>query len=202
MSGMREVPAGRRLLSPDRRRPYTPDSREGRPLILKILTLLRHADASPATTHQDDHDRPLSARGVAACEALAADLAIVRAHPDLVLCSSAERAKETLIRLRPALDAGRVEHATDLYLASDDALLERLWGIEDGVARALVVAHNPGVQILTARLTGSGDADLCQRASSGFPAAALAELHFEVEGWAAIRDGSGRLARFVTPAPL
>jgi phosphohistidine phosphatase len=169
---------------------------------LKILSLLRHADASPATRHQPDRDRPLSARGRATCQALATSLASSGAGPDLVLCSTAERARRTLEGLRSALAPRRVVHADALYLASDDALLEQLWTLGDAVRRVLLIGHNPGLELLAARLTGGGDEHARQRAASGLAPAALAELHFDVEDWSALRDRSGRLVRFLTPDPL
>jgi phosphohistidine phosphatase len=166
---------------------------------LKTLWLLRHADASPAAIHQDDRDRTLNARGLAACDSLAALLAKRAPIAGLVLCSTAERAQQTWSRLEHAFRAARLELADDLYLASDDALLERLWAVEDGIAQVLVVAHNPGLQRLAARLAGGGDEWALQRVGRGFPAAALAELHFDVDRWSRIRERAGSLARFVTP---
>jgi phosphohistidine phosphatase len=169
---------------------------------LKILTLLRHADASPAAGHQDDRDRPLSGRGRATCAALAASLAASGTGADLVLCSTAERARSTFECLRPALASAEVLHADGLYLASDDALLERLWCVDDDVRRLLLIGHNPGLELLTARLVGRGDPQMRARAASGIPPAGLAELHFGVRRWSAIRERSGRLARFLTPDSL
>jgi phosphohistidine phosphatase len=169
---------------------------------LKTLTLLRHADASPAAHRQEDRDRPLSGRGRAACAALAASLAASGAEADLVLCSAAERARSTLECLRPALAPAEVVHEEALYLASDDALLEQLWSLEDATSRVVLIGHNPGLELLTARLVGAGDPEARQRIAAGLPPAGLAELHFDVERWRAIRERSGRLARFVTPDSL
>jgi phosphohistidine phosphatase len=169
---------------------------------LKILTLLRHADASQAVGNQSDGDRPLSPGGVATCETLASFLADAPIGAELVLCSTALRAQQTFARLGRGFAVGRVEHADDLYLASDDTLLERLWAIEPEIDRVLLVAHNPGIQILTTRLARGGDQHALQRAARGFPAAGLAELHFEVADWSAVRDGAGALVRFVTPDSL
>jgi len=144
----------------------------------------------------------LSARGLEACRALATSLATPRAGADLVLCSTAERARRTLEGLQPSLPRAEVVHDAALYLASDDALLEQLWAVGDAVRHVLLVGHNPGLEILTARLTGGGDEAARQRAASGLPPAALAELHFDVERWSALRDRSGRLVRFVTPDAL
>ena len=60
---------------------------------LKKLTLLRHAKAVPALPGIDDHARPLNGRGRRAAAQVGIETA--GARPDLVLCSSATRTRET-----------------------------------------------------------------------------------------------------------
>jgi len=62
----------------------------------KRLFVLRHAKSSWDDPGLADHDRPLAPRGRRATQAIAAHLDAAGIAPDLVLCSSARRARETL----------------------------------------------------------------------------------------------------------
>ena len=62
----------------------------------KRLFILRHAKSSWDDPGLDDHDRPLAPRGRRAVEALASYLSAREIRPDLVLCSSSRRTRETL----------------------------------------------------------------------------------------------------------
>ena len=60
------------------------------------LILLRHAKSSWGQAELADHDRPLNGRGRRQAPLVGAWLAAEDCEPDLVLCSSARRARETL----------------------------------------------------------------------------------------------------------
>jgi phosphohistidine phosphatase len=68
---------------------------------MKRLYLLRHAKSSWKDTSLPDHDRPLAGRGRRAAKAIARHMREQGIEPDLVLCSSARRARETLDRMEP-----------------------------------------------------------------------------------------------------
>jgi phosphohistidine phosphatase SixA len=63
------------------------------------LYLLRHAKSSWDEPALADHDRPLAARGRRAGELLAEHVRRARIAPQLVLCSSSARTRETLATL-------------------------------------------------------------------------------------------------------
>ena len=63
---------------------------------MRELVLLRHAHAESAAPGQDDFDRPLSRDGLAEAEAAGAWLRKQSWTPDLIVCSPARRARETL----------------------------------------------------------------------------------------------------------
>ena len=70
----------------------------------KTLYLLRHAKSSWDDPELADHDRPLAPRGLRNIAALAAHVRAKGISPSLILCSSAQRARETLAGVLPALD--------------------------------------------------------------------------------------------------
>jgi phosphohistidine phosphatase len=118
---------------------------------MRRLYLLRHAKSSWEDAGLADHDRPLAPRGRRAAKAIGRYLRDSGIEPQLVLCSSARRAQETLER---AGLAGRVE--PELYGASADALLARLRHISPEVRSVMLIGHNPGVQQLALLLARPG----------------------------------------------
>jgi phosphohistidine phosphatase len=166
------------------------------------LSLLRHAKSSWDDGGLDDHDRPLAPRGEKAIRRLAKHVAGAGVAPDLVLCSSARRTVMTLEGIRPELPADtevRVERG--LYAASSSALLARLRRVDDSVDSVLLIAHNPGIEMLAATLIGAGDDRLRERLAEKFPTGALADLHFEGP-WAKLAAGAATLESFVVPRDL
>ena len=165
-----------------------------------IVSLLRHAKSSWANPGMDDAHRPLNARGRDAAPLIAAWMAENAIIPDTVLCSTATRATETSALVLPALSPQPApQYRDDLYLASPDALLAMLRALPDAVQHVMIVGHNPGLEALAQRLTGSGDKQARQHLAEKFPTAALAVLRFEAKSWAKIAPRKGRLLHFITP---
>jgi phosphohistidine phosphatase len=167
---------------------------------MKTLFLLRHAKSSWDDPGLADHERPLAKRGRRASKVLAEHLRNERIAPELVLCSSSRRTRETLDRIAPALgDEVRVEVERDLYAASAERLLQHLRKVDDGVGSVMLIGHNPGVEQLAIKLAGDGDklADLRTK----YPTGALARLEFDAS-WSELEPGSAELVDFVKPKQL
>ena len=120
---------------------------------MTTLVLVRHAKSDWGDARLDDHDRPLSARGMREAPVLARRLAASGLRPDALLSSTALRARTTAgffgaaLGLEPELDAG-------LYGAPASALLAA--AAARGVDGVMVVAHDPGMTVLAERLSGGG----------------------------------------------
>ncbi len=197
MPGAGPPPAPRAAIQ----RPPGPD-REGDTV---QLDLLRHAKSSWADPDHDDHERPLNARGETAAGAIGRYLAARGSLPDVVLCSSARRARETWERVARELPAEHpVELAVEdsLYLASPGALLERLRAIPAQVTSAMLVGHNPGLAQLAGALSREDPFNRGLDAMRAkYPTAGLATLRFE-DPWGELAVGRGDLVRFLTPKDL
>ena len=116
---------------------------------MHTLYLLRHAKSSWSDPTLPDEERPLAPRGRRDAKRVAEHLVQLGIEPELVLCSSARRTRETLELIRPALDATTsVALEAELYAATADTLLEHLRAVPDGVASVLLIGHNPGLQDL------------------------------------------------------
>lgn len=166
------------------------------------LHLLRHAEAASPSARPLDHERPLTPRGRRVGAALADHLRSASVAPELVLSSSALRARETLDAIRPGLPAD-VEVAFDdgVYEAATSTLLARIQALPDDVRCVLVIGHNPAVGQLATSLAADGDTDGLERMTTGYPAGALASLTLEAAWWQ-LEPGAAALTGFVTPADL
>jgi phosphohistidine phosphatase len=167
---------------------------------VKYLYLLRHAKSDWGNSSLPDHDRPLNKRGTHAADAMAGHFRDKDIRPELVLCSTALRAGETLEPVATVLGAAStVQIERKLYGASAEDLLDRVREVPDGVGSVLLIGHNPGMEGLALALAGTGRA--LDRIREKFPTAALATL--EVPGtWRELQPGSAELTDFVVPRDL
>jgi phosphohistidine phosphatase len=123
-------------------------------------------------------------------------------RPTLVLCSSARRTRETLEAVSPG---GATTIEPELYEASAAWIIERLRNVPDQTESAMVIGHNPAMQILVLRLAGAhglqlGNADL-SAVQRKFPTGALATLAFD-GAWSDLAPGGAELVSFVRPRAL
>jgi phosphohistidine phosphatase len=166
---------------------------------VRILYLLRHAKSSWADPALPDSERPLAPRGRRDGKRIAQHLLRLGREPELVLCSSAARTRETLELVRPALSVSTVLIEEELYAASSDELLARLRLVPDAPASVMLIGHNPGLQQLALDLTSAG-VELV-RLKEKFPTAALATLALATS-WSDIAPGGATLIDYVVPKQL
>ena len=163
------------------------------------LLLLRHAKSSWVDPTLPDHDRPLASRGRRDAKRIAKHLAGLEFEPELVLCSSAVRTRETLELVRPALGNSKVLFEDGLYGASSDELLARIRVVPDAVGSVMLIGHNPGLEQLALLLASSGDE--LRRLETKFPTAALATLAVETT-WSRLAPGDAILTAYIVPKQL
>jgi phosphohistidine phosphatase len=162
------------------------------------LMLLRHAKSDWSRAGLGDHERPLNARGRKAAPKIGAYMARHALMPDLVVASTATRARDTLDLVLAAFKrAPKAAYDARLYEAEAGALLDVLKETPRGTQSLLLVGHNPGLAELAALLIASGNAEARARLTAKFPTAALAVIDFTLDEWSKLRPRSGRLDRFV-----
>jgi phosphohistidine phosphatase len=167
---------------------------------VKRLFLLRHAKSAWDDPALRDRDRPLAPRGRKAAKRVARWASKHGVRPQLVVCSNAVRAQQTLQRVLPALGEPAVWVEVTLYAAGAETLLARVRTLPDEVDEAMLVGHNPGLMELLLLLAAPGP--LRERALGNVPTGALAELETDVERWADVLPGEARLTEFVLPREL
>jgi phosphohistidine phosphatase len=164
---------------------------------VKRLHLLRHAKSSWEDESLPDRERPLAPRGRRASKRMARHMADAGLGIELIVCSPARRARETLDPLLGLMEPElRVEPR--LYGAGVGELLELVRELPGNVDCALFVGHNPGLHEFAERLAGESDERLARK----YPTAALASFELDLKGWAESELGRGRLVAFVRPREL
>jgi phosphohistidine phosphatase len=127
-------------------------------------------------------------------------------RPDLVLCSTAERARETWRLIAGELDISpHVASEELIYGAAGTALLGLVRRTPPAVRTLSLVGHDPGVPDLAGTLAGAyaeaPPVGALQRMRAKFPTGAVAVL--TVPGaWRDLDPGGARLTEFVVPRDL
>ncbi|MEU6025280.1 histidine phosphatase family protein [Micromonospora sp. NPDC047134] len=133
----------------------------------RTLVLLRHAKAEPPTEDGRDAQRPLSARGRADAAAAGAWLARHGLLPEVVLCSAALRTRQTWHGVQTGLTGSPAEggptgpvpavrYEPEAYEAHPLDLLRLVRGVDPGAGTVLLIAHNPGISLLSGLLDPYG----------------------------------------------
>ncbi|MCB0214987.1 MAG: histidine phosphatase family protein [Chloroflexi bacterium] len=162
---------------------------------MKTLLVMRHAKSSWKREDLTDHDRPLNGRGRRDAPRMGELLADRDLVPDLILASTARRARDTAMALADACGYdGQPLLSRQLYGADPERCLSLLRQLGGDAERVLLVAHNPGMAELVDQLTDRFE---------DFPTAALACIVLPIESWDALDDTiSGDLIALWRPREL
>ena len=167
------------------------------------LSLLRHAKAGSDRAGVRDIERPLAPRGERTAPQMGRFIADHHLEPDLVLCSTARRTRQTLDLVMAELASKpKVVFDEALYLAEPEAILQVIQARARALKRVMVIGHNPGLQELALLLAGAGRKTDLAAIATKFPTAGLAVLNFTATDWDDARPGSGVLRLFMAPRRL
>ena len=120
------------------------------------------------------------------------------------MVSTARRTLETWDEVESVLgEINATRYRDELYLATPGELLAQLAEIDNGVARAIVVGHNPGLESLAHLLAGPGTVpQALDDLRRGFPTAGLAVFELAGNSWSRLGADGARLVEFVRPGDL
>lgn len=166
--------------------------------------LMRHAKSAWDNPELTDYFRRLAPRGQEAAPVMARHM-IANGHiPDRILCSSAQRTRETLALMLPFFPEDmEIIVAKALYETSAATYLDFIRAHGQSARALMVIGHNPALEELGPALVGVNNVDHGRvHASAKYPTAALAVMTFEAPAWAEIRAGGGRGLSFVRPRDL
>ena len=140
----------------------------------KTLHMVRHAKSDWSAADLNDFDRPLNEQGLQDAPEMGRRLRERKAIPELILCSPARRARETLAGLDLGVDNAVFDER--IYCASTVTLLEIIRSVPNQYVSAMIIGHNPGMTALAAQLSGT--------AFDGLPTCAVVSSDLECSRWA------------------
>ena len=164
---------------------------------MKELIIVRHAKSSWGDADLDDHDRPLNGRGKRVAPLMGEAIAARAGKPDVILSSTAKRARETAGMIATALcfPDGEIIDEGQIYLASTTRLFQVLRQIGESHTSAMIFGHCPGVHDLTNAL--------CRDAGiNHFPTCGVAMTQLEIDHWGEIDLACGRMVEFLVPKEI
>ena len=154
---------------------------------MRQIILLRHAKAEPSHPGRDDHNRPLALKGWDDAPRTTRRMIAQGFRPDMVLCSTARRCRETVEAAEEVLSGSSIEFRAELYHASPQTLWDTARAASGRTSHAsvMLVAHNPGLRELATKLTPMG-APLADELRTSFPTASIAVFNADDDsttGW-------------------
>ena len=164
------------------------------------LFILRHCKSDWDTNIRQDELRPLSKRGINNAGKLGQWMCKQAFHPELVICSSAVRARQTLELVNESLKIhdDRIQFHENLYLASLKTLLKFLTEVDASYQSVLVVGHNPGMDYLVEYIS----CNQVPLTKSGKLMTTGCLAHFDCpDNWQTLKHG-GNLLSITRPADL
>ena len=162
---------------------------------MKTLLLMRHAKSSWKDDSLNDHERPLKKRGRKDAKLIAKVIEKKDLVPDLILCSTAVRAKETAEIVVGKLGYEKeTRYLRDLYMCEPEDFIEILNDLDNSFEKVMLVAHNPGLEAFLQIVDGEIEA---------LPTSALADMALAIDDWKDLTlDSMGDLIGFWTPKEL
>ncbi|MDQ2757510.1 MAG: histidine phosphatase family protein [Actinomycetota bacterium] len=162
----------------------------------RTLVLVRHAKAEQVPG-KADHDRSLTSRGHHDAEAAGRWLHEQGVVPELVICSTSQRTRETWSAIaHGGCHTEYVEYRRAAYEGGTRGLLRTIREDAGEVGTLVVVGHAPTVPELASLLTdGSGSVDAHRALAEGYPTCGVSLLRVEGE-WVDLDVGIATLERF------
>lgn len=160
------------------------------------LIILRHAKScwdSPAPT---DHDRPLAPRGQKASSIIGKWLVSEGHEPKIVLCSTAQRARQTWDLVQMQLNKPEiVKFMHEIYLYGTQEIMH-LVQQQGQLSPLMVVGHNPAIGEFAIHMLKniSHHKDFYR-----YPTAAVTVCEFQANSWSDVHPNTGQLLGFTVP---
>ena len=158
---------------------------------MKKVILFRHAMAAYSALNEPDHDRALTPKGIVDAQNMGIYLKNKKEFPELVISSSAIRAKNTA---KHAIKSGQwkceflIENK--IYGGNPNYLIDLLNRQPDKVNIVCLVGHEPHFSKFVLLTTGK---------LKKLPTASMAILSFDCNSWSQLYFNSGKLNSILEP---
>lgn len=160
------------------------------------LYIVRHAKAEDRATFMADHDRQLTSDGIIAAARMGRYLHQKDTHPDVIISSTAARAKDTarVMAEQMGYDPAEIRLDEHLFEGGPKAYLAAVNALPNSVQAAMIVGHNPDVSYLAEYLTHQDIGSM----SKGAVVAAT----FSSQNWSEVSGRTGQVAFQIGPKQL
>jgi len=160
---------------------------------MKTLFLVRHAKSSWKYPRLDDFERPLNKRGRKNAPLMGQILRQLKANPDFIISSPANRAAMTarIIADKIHYPLKKIQYDESIYDSSETDLMRIIADFDDGIKAAMLVGHNPELTLL-ANTIGNYPV-------SNIPTSGVFCVGFDIPAWSKIEASSGELKFFEFP---
>lgn len=157
------------------------------------LFLIRHAKSSWADPGMHDFDRPLNERGKQNAPVMGLKLAQKGIVPDLILSSTAKRARSTAKRIAKALQYAETSIVMRdvLYHAPLSTWLNEVTTLNSANKTVFMVGHNNGITEFANYLTNGQILNI--------PTCGIVKIEFDFNTWEMVSKGNGELVLFDYP---
>ncbi len=161
---------------------------------MKRIYIMRHGKAEWTRDDMEDFDRPLKPRGRKAAAFMGSLLAVHQEIPELIISSTARRAKETTEALLEAVE-NRIDvtYEDGLYMPQISHMVNLLRGLDASVDSVMLIGHNPACEQLVAHLVSQGDLQMY------LPTCGLVCLDADIDTWMDVDSESARMKWFLVP---
>jgi phosphohistidine phosphatase len=162
----------------------------------RFLYLMRHAQSADKHLSQSDKERELTPTGLNDAILIGAYLYHQKINFDLIVSSTAIRAKHTaeLVVDASKMMPDKIQLEDELFTASVRTFLQLVNQLDDSFSHVMCIGHNPVISYLAEYLTKAEIGDM--------PPAGLAIIQFNSLHWKELSQGSGELVNFLTPENL
>ena len=164
-------------------------------ILMKTIYLLRHAKSDWNAPYGADHERPLNDRGIRSARQLGLYLKENVAPPEIILCSTATRTRETLdLVLKSTYWTSTVQHKSELYLCGRSDYARAMSELDSEIQSVLIVGHQPTTGEVASWLLGGQAVEV--------PTGTFMVFSLAIPSWEALRPGTAKLELHVTPRQL
>ena len=159
---------------------------------MKHLYLIRHAKSDWSDESKSDFERGLNKRGKKAILSMAHALKEKKVMPDLILSSSAKRAKLTAKGLAKEIGyTGAIKYIDTLYMAEQETVHALIQNVNDKYDTLFIVGHNPETT------------ELCNMMIDEYidnvPTLGIVALNLPIVHWKKLKMGVNQLKFFIYP---
>jgi len=158
---------------------------------MKNIIFVRHAKSSWESFSIPDHDRPLNARGKRDATNMGKKLKELGIIPEIILSSSAKRAKKTAKKIASELNIENILIEEELYHAPPIIFMQIISKITEQYKNVMIVAHNPAMTDIINNFTNDSIFNV--------PTTGIFSVKFNVNNWQEVSFENGKLQDFIYP---